>query len=64
VRAPEDIPSNSTTRQVPMISLRGSVHILITNPCEGITDEHIMEITIPCGITLGSSGADVADSRR
>ena len=43
-----------------MISLSGSVFIPDVDSFEWITEEQIIEITIPCGITLGSSGAEVA----
>lgn len=51
-----------SARQVPQNSLLGSVHIPVSDSLEEITDELIMEITIPCGITLGGSGTDVAAS--
>ena len=45
-----------------MISPHGSVHIPVMDLYEGITDEQIIEITISCGISLGSWRGGVADS--
>ena len=64
VRALEDTPTHSTPRQVPMISPLGSVRIPVEDPYEGIADEQIMEIAIPCGILMGNSGVEVADRLR
>jgi len=50
VRTPEDTPTYSSIKQVPLISPPGSV------PFEGIADEQIMEITIPYGISLDGPG--------
>ena len=63
MRALENTPSN-TTRQVPTINPLGSMHIPVIDLYKGITDEHIMEITMSCGITLDSSGAGIADNFR
>jgi len=64
VRALEETPSFITARPVPQISPLRSVHILITDPYEGISDEQIKEITIPCGFILGRSGSTVVDNLR
>jgi len=44
-----------------MMSPLSSVHIPVVDLYKGITDEQIMKITIPCGITLGGAGADVVE---
>ena len=64
VRTLEETPSYNTARSVPQINPLGSVHIPVIDPYEGITDEQIMEITIPYGIILGSSGSAVANNLR
>ena len=47
-----------------MVSLLGSVHIHVMDSYEGIKDDQIMKITIPCDITMGGLGAGVAASIR
>ena len=50
VRALEVTPPTPARLSASQLKLLGSVHILVVNHYEGITDEQIMEITIPCGI--------------
>ena len=38
------------------------MHIPVVDPYEGITDEQIMKITIPCEITLGTAREDVGQN--
>ena len=64
MRALEETPSYTVTRPVPQTRSLGSMHIPVTDPYEGITDEQIMAIALPCGIMLGDSGSIVVDSLR
>jgi len=64
VQALKDTPSYTNARSVPQISPLGSIHIYVIDPYEGTTNEKIMDITIPCGIILGSLGTVVAKSLR
>ena len=49
---------------MPLISPLGSVYIPIDDPYEGIIDEQITKIIIPCSISLGNSEGGVVGSLR
>ena len=62
VRSLEDSLAFTSTRQTPLISTLGSVHISAVESSKGLTIEQIMKIITPCSITMGDSEADVVTS--